>query len=78
MTRLQAKQKLIQNALGNDVLSGKTCGVARNQTLPPKPRRRRIAQLGSASQRPKLFGGSLEEYIEVSSRIITNHFPVLR
>ncbi|XP_055338072.1 SLIT-ROBO Rho GTPase-activating protein 1-like isoform X2 [Paramacrobiotus metropolitanus] len=71
ITRLQAKQKLLQNALGNDILNGKTGAlVARHSTLPPKPRRRRIAQLGSASQRPKLFGGSLEEYIEATGQEI--------
>ena len=84
VTRLQAKQKLLQSALGVDNLTGKTGSalVSRHSTLPPKPRRRRIAQMGSASQRPKLFGGSLEEYLEATGQeiplIITSCIRVIR
>ncbi|OQV24407.1 SLIT-ROBO Rho GTPase-activating protein 3 [Hypsibius exemplaris] len=85
MTRLQAKQKLLQNALGPDNLNGGRTGaglVIRHSTLPPKPRRRRIAQMGSASQRPKLFGGSLEEYLEATGQeiplILTSCIRVIR
>lgn len=42
----------------------------RPPSLPPKPRKKRIGEAGRASvsdeggKRPRLFGGSLEEYVE--------------
>ncbi|GAU93561.1 hypothetical protein RvY_05486 [Ramazzottius varieornatus] len=84
ITRLRAKQKLIKMAVGTEILNSKdsSSSVTKHSTLPARPRRRRIAQLGSASQRPKLFGGSLEEYVEATNQeiplIVTSCIRVIR
>lgn len=52
----------------NKIINNKTkyllsCS-SRPPSLPPKPKKRRIGRSQMVGQ-PKLFGGSLEEYIEV-------------
>ncbi|KAL5014667.1 hypothetical protein ScPMuIL_008937 [Solemya velum] len=62
IARLQAKQKAIQKALGEYRMSpsGSLC---RPPSLPPKPKKRRLGRT-PMDQQPKLFGGSLDEYVE--------------
>ncbi|ESO99728.1 hypothetical protein LOTGIDRAFT_141691, partial [Lottia gigantea] len=62
LSRLQAKQSAIQKALGDNVLSPPP-------SLPPKPIKRRLGRTPNVGQ-PKLFGGSLEEYIEATGQEI--------
>jgi SLIT-ROBO Rho GTPase activating protein len=79
-TRLQAKYEDISKALGPDraarVLGGE---VSAAETAGKPPRRKRIgrpmitagpAGVGGAHAGPKLFGGSLEEYLEASQEEI--------
>ena len=42
---------------------------SRPPSLPPKPKKRRIGRSQMVGQ-PKLFGGSLEEYVEVSVNVL--------
>ncbi|XP_013412995.1 SLIT-ROBO Rho GTPase-activating protein 1 isoform X3 [Lingula anatina] len=62
VARLQAQHTSIQKALGEGVKIGQT---TRPPSLPPKPRKRRIGKAPTVGQ-PKLFGGSIEEYAEVT------------
>lgn len=65
IARLQAKYSAIQKALGDNISTNSS--GSRPPSLPPKPKKRRIGRSQMVGQ-PKLFGGSLEEYIEA-----TNH-----
>ncbi|XP_035828526.1 SLIT-ROBO Rho GTPase-activating protein 1 [Aplysia californica] len=65
LARLQSKHSAIQKAIGENELSG----TARPPAPPPKPKKRRIGHTPRVGQ-PKLFGGSLEEYIEATSQEI--------
>lgn len=40
------------------------CSFSRPPSLPPKPKKRRLGRTPT-DQQPKLFGGSLDEYVEV-------------
>ena len=66
IARLQAKYSAIQKALG-DNLSPSSSGT-RPPSLPPKSKKnvRKIGRSQMVGQ-PKLFGGSLEEYIEATN-----------
>ena len=63
MARLQAKSSSLTKALGE----GSALGPhgPRPPSLPPKPKKRRIGGRAPMAGQPKLFGGSIEEYIEV-------------
>ncbi|XP_059167757.1 SLIT-ROBO Rho GTPase-activating protein 1-like isoform X4 [Physella acuta] len=65
LARLQSKHTAIQRALGEKQSSGSS----RPPAPPPKPKKRRIGHHPRVGQ-PKLFGGSLEEYIEATSQEI--------
>ncbi|KAH9512475.1 SLIT-ROBO Rho GTPase-activating protein 3 [Bulinus truncatus] len=65
LARLQAKHMAIEKALGEKQSSGSS----RPPNPPPKPKKRRIGHHPRVGQ-PKLFGGSLEEYIEATSQEI--------
>lgn len=67
LARLQTKFNAIQKALGDNQIS--TSGSARPPAPPPKPKKRRIGRTPPVGQ-PKLFGGSLEEYIEATGQEI--------
>ncbi|XP_076448200.1 SLIT-ROBO Rho GTPase-activating protein 1-like isoform X3 [Babylonia areolata] len=67
LARLQTKFNKIQKALGENQVS--TSGPARPPAPPPKPKKRRIGRTPPVGQ-PKLFGGSLEEYIEATGEEI--------
>ena len=85
MHRLQAKHDLIHKALNDSGqlptspklpvssaaagASGAVGGVLAQQLSNNKPRRRRIGRTPLIGQ-PKLFGGSLEEYLEVTNEEI--------
>lgn len=45
-------------------------GMNRPPCLPPKPRKKRIGATVANVKRPKLFGGSLEEYVEATGEEI--------
>ena len=61
--RLHAKSNTIKKAVGEGNLA-KTTGV-RPPSVPPKPARKRKIGRAPLVGQPKLFGGSLEEYVEV-------------
>lgn len=42
----------------------------RPPSVPPKPRKKRIGASANNIRRPKLFGGSLEEYVEATGEEI--------
>ena len=63
IARLQAKFNSLQKALGEGGHSG---SMPRPPSLPPKPKTRRLGKIPKEGA-PKLFGGSIEEYVEVSS-----------
>lgn len=66
IARLDSKAELLRNALAKD--SALQC----NSTLLVKtnvPKRKRIGRMNMTGQ-PKLFGGSLEEYLEVTGEEI--------
>lgn len=42
----------------------------RAPSIPAKPRKKRIGGSAAVEQRPKLFGGSIEEYVEVTGQEI--------
>ncbi|XP_013083230.2 SLIT-ROBO Rho GTPase-activating protein 1-like isoform X3 [Biomphalaria glabrata] len=65
LARLQSKHTAIQRALGENQASGSS----RPPVPPPKPKKRRIGHHPRVGQ-PKLFGGSLEEYIEATGQEI--------
>ncbi|BFZ10566.1 hypothetical protein BsWGS_13608 [Bradybaena similaris] len=65
LARLQAKNAAIQKALGENPDDVPT----RPPMPPPKPKKRRIGHHPPVGQ-PKLFTGSLEEYIEASGQEI--------
>ena len=71
IARLQGKYDHIRRVLGETDQGGTSPALA--QTLAPqnirKVRRKRIGGLQSRGN-PRLFGGSLEEYIEVSGQEI--------
>ncbi|XP_050711110.1 SLIT-ROBO Rho GTPase-activating protein 1-like isoform X7 [Eriocheir sinensis] len=67
ITRLQARYELMRKALGDETQASSSPTPTRN--LVNKPRRRRIGRNPLMGQ-PKLFGGSLEEYLEVSGQEI--------
>lgn len=67
LARLQTKFTAIQRALGENQIS--TTGTTRPPAPPPKPKKRRIGRTPPVGQ-PKLFGGSLEEYIEATGEEI--------
>ncbi|KAK7503696.1 hypothetical protein BaRGS_00005235, partial [Batillaria attramentaria] len=67
LARLQTKFGAIQKALGEKDIS--TTGATRPPAPPPKPKKRRIGRTPPVGQ-PKLFGGSLEEYIEATGEEI--------
>ena len=85
MHRLQAKHDLIHKALNDSGqlptspklpasaaasgAAGAVGGVLAQQLSNNKPRRRRIGRTPLIGQ-PKLFGGSLEEYLEVTNEEI--------
>ncbi|XP_069141663.1 SLIT-ROBO Rho GTPase-activating protein 1-like isoform X3 [Argopecten irradians] len=64
ISRLQAKQSAIQKSVGDNISN-----TGRPPSLPPKPKKRRIGRSQMVGQ-PKLFGGSLEEYIEATGNDI--------
>ncbi|KAJ8302227.1 hypothetical protein KUTeg_021214 [Tegillarca granosa] len=64
IARLQAKYSAIQKAVGDNISNS-----GRPPSLPPKPKKRRIGRSPLVGQ-PKLFGGSLEEYIEATNQDI--------
>ncbi|XP_064633392.1 SLIT-ROBO Rho GTPase-activating protein 1-like isoform X4 [Lineus longissimus] len=64
IARLQAKFSSIQNALGEGQLS-----QIPRPNLPPKPKKRRIGRTPGGSQ-CKLFGGNLEDYVEMTGQEI--------
>lgn len=87
IARLQAKADLLQQALGNDDKSevvGSPASTPRSAHIAPKAKKKRIGRTPLMGQ-PKLFGGSLEEYVEVlavsvyTTAMIMNHFcnPVM-
>ncbi|KAG7178258.1 SLIT-ROBO Rho GTPase-activating protein 1-like, partial [Homarus americanus] len=63
ITRLQARYELMRKALGDETQTTSSPTPQRN--LVNKPRRRRIGRNPLMGQ-PKLFGGSLEEYLEAT------------
>uniref|UniRef100_A0A0B7A370 SLIT-ROBO Rho GTPase-activating protein 1 n=1 Tax=Arion vulgaris TaxID=1028688 RepID=A0A0B7A370_9EUPU len=65
LARLQSKHGAIQKALGEK----QNAAPARPPVPPPKPKKRRIGHHPRVGQ-PKLFSGSLEEYIEATSQEI--------
>ncbi|XP_045114363.1 SLIT-ROBO Rho GTPase-activating protein 1-like isoform X12 [Portunus trituberculatus] len=67
ITRLQARYELMRKALGDETQASSSPTPTRN--LVNKPRRRRIGRNPLMGQ-PKLFGGSLEEYLEATSQEI--------
>nr|XP_027226931.1 SLIT-ROBO Rho GTPase-activating protein 1-like isoform X1 [Penaeus vannamei] len=67
ITRLQARYELMRKALGDETHTTSSPTPTRN--LVNKPRRRRIGRNPLMGQ-PKLFGGSLEEYLEATSQDI--------
>ncbi|XP_076035046.1 SLIT-ROBO Rho GTPase-activating protein 1-like isoform X5 [Oratosquilla oratoria] len=67
ITRLQARYELMRKALGNENQSTSSPTPTRN--LVQKSRRRRIGRPPLMGQ-PKLFGGSLEEYLETTNQEI--------
>ncbi|XP_050413172.1 SLIT-ROBO Rho GTPase-activating protein 1 isoform X1 [Patella vulgata] len=71
LSRLQSKQSAIQKSLGDNILSPyeKSNSNSRPPSLPPKPVKRRIGRTPNVGQ-PKLFGGSLEEFVEASGQEI--------
>ncbi|RUS79935.1 hypothetical protein EGW08_012279, partial [Elysia chlorotica] len=62
LARLQSKFSAIQKALGDNQSVG-AGPTSRPPAPPPKPKKRRIGHHPLVGQ-PKLFGGSLEEYLE--------------
>ncbi|XP_076469342.1 SLIT-ROBO Rho GTPase-activating protein 1-like [Babylonia areolata] len=70
LARLQTKYSNIQKAMGERRMSS---GYCRSEPIPaappPKPRKRRIGRTPPVGQ-TKLFGGSLEEYIEATGEEI--------
>ncbi|CAG0884276.1 unnamed protein product [Darwinula stevensoni] len=71
IARLEAKYELMRNALGNDLAEAVSKGQGHHllASLPAKPRRKRIGRPLTVGQ-PKLFGGSLEEYLEATEEEI--------
>ncbi|KAK7080089.1 SLIT-ROBO Rho GTPase-activating protein 1, partial [Halocaridina rubra] len=67
ITRLQARYELMRRALGAE--NQNTSSPTPTRNLENKPRRRRIGRNPLMGQ-PKLFGGSLEEYLEATSQDI--------
>ncbi|XP_042870971.1 SLIT-ROBO Rho GTPase-activating protein 1-like isoform X4 [Penaeus japonicus] len=67
ITRLQARYELMRKALGDETHT--TSSPTPTRSLVNKPRRRRIGRNPLMGQ-PKLFGGSLEEYLEATSQDI--------
>ncbi|XP_045626415.2 SLIT-ROBO Rho GTPase-activating protein 1 isoform X3 [Procambarus clarkii] len=67
ITRLQARYELMRKALGDETQTTSSPTPTRN--LVNKPRRRRIGRNPLMGQ-PKLFGGSLEEYLEATGQDI--------
>ncbi|KAK8383019.1 hypothetical protein O3P69_011505 [Scylla paramamosain] len=67
ITRLQARYELMRKALGDETQASSSPTPTRN--LVNKPRRRRIGRNPLMGQ-PKLFGGSLEEYLEATGQEI--------
>lgn len=66
IARLDAKAELLRNALAKDpALSSSTNLLVKSQV----PKRKRIGRMNMTGQ-PKLFGGSLEEYLEVTGEEI--------
>ncbi|KAK4307148.1 hypothetical protein Pmani_021070, partial [Petrolisthes manimaculis] len=68
ITRLQARYELMRKALGDDTQTTSSPTPTRNLVNKP-PRRRRIGRNPMMGQ-PKLFGGSLEEYLEATGQDI--------
>ncbi|ELU00651.1 hypothetical protein CAPTEDRAFT_225880 [Capitella teleta] len=69
IARLQAKHKSLQKALGEG--DGSLLG-SRPPSLPPKPKKRRALGKARLVGQPKLFGGSIEEYVEATGQEIPN------
>lgn len=65
ISRLQAKHSTLQKALGEDVEKSVGSPVGRPPSLPPKPTKQRRIGKAPIVGRPKVFGCSLEEYVEV-------------
>lgn len=66
IARLDAKAELLRNALAKDpALNSSTNLLVKSQV----PKRKRIGRMNMTGQ-PKLFGGSLEEYLEVTGEEI--------
>lgn len=62
IARLDAKAELLRNELAKDsTLNASTGLLVKSQV----PKRKRIGRMNMTGQ-PKLFGGSLEEYLEVT------------
>lgn len=60
IARLDAKAELLRNALAKDSVNHSSTLVKSNV-----PKRKRIGRMNMTGH-PKLFGGSLEEYLEVT------------
>lgn len=76
IARLQSKYEVMRKTLGNEVIMGKEGSQGpvhprshRNSFLSQKPKRKRIGRTPLVGQ-PRLFGGSLEEYLEVTNQEI--------
>lgn len=66
IARLDAKAELLRNSLAKDpALNTSTNLLVKSQV----PKRKRIGRMNMTGQ-PKLFGGSLEEYLEVTGEEI--------
>uniref|UniRef100_A0A183J179 Rho-GAP domain-containing protein n=1 Tax=Soboliphyme baturini TaxID=241478 RepID=A0A183J179_9BILA len=86
ISRLEARYSAIKNSLGVkkhgrslsqyevEDSSSKADAITINNSIiahvPRKPRRKRIGLAVNAEQTPKLFGGSLEEYVEITGQEI--------
>lgn len=65
IARLDAKQEYIQNTLMSEAPET----ISTLKPVTKTPRRKRIGRLQMSGQ-PKLFGGSLEEYLEATNQEI--------
>lgn len=66
IARLDGKAELLRNALAKDSMLNKSSALVVKSNV---PKRKRIGRMNMTGQ-PKLFGGSLEEYLEVTGEEI--------